>query len=388
MAENRVFRAYKDAIDAMKFTIDRGGLLKALTHVQSVVERRNTIPILANVLLRADEGVVELAATDMDISVIEKVAAEVSQPGSTTVSAHTLFDIVRKLEDGAQVELGGGTEEGQLAVRSGRSMLKLATLASEDFPAMSDDDMPHGFSLGTAELRSLIDRTRFAISTEETRYYLNGIYLHAAKGEKGPVLRAVATDCHRLALMESPLPQGAEGMPGVIVPRKTVNELRKLIDEAEDEIAILLSDTKIRFAVDGIILTSKLIDGTFPDYDRVIPDGNDKFMEVSCKRFERAVDLVSTISTEKSRAIKLSLGENSLTLSATSPDAGSATEELEVEYGDEELEIGFNSKYLIDITQQINGDSARFALSDAASPTIVRDSTDPSALYVLMPMRV
>ena len=387
-AQNGVLRAYKDAFDAMKFTIDRGGLLKALTHVQSVVERRNTIPILANVLLRADNGVVELAATDMDISVIEKVSAEVGQPGSTTVSAHTLFDIVRKLEDGAQVELGGGTEEGQLAVRSGRSMLKLATLASEDFPAMTDDDMPHSFSLGAAELRSLIDRTRFAISTEETRYYLNGIYLHAAEGEKGPVLRAVATDGHRLALMESALPQGADGMPGVIVPRKTVNELRKLIDEAEDEISILLSDTKIRFAVDGIILTSKLIDGTFPDYDRVIPDGNDKFMEVSCKRFERAVDLVSTISTEKSRAIKLSLGENNLTLSATSPDAGSATEELEVDYHDEDLEIGFNSKYLIDITQQINGDSARFALSDAASPTIVRDSTDSSALYVLMPMRV
>ena len=388
MAQNRVFRAYKDAIFTMKFTIDRGGLLKALTHVQSVVERRNTIPILANVLLKADNGVVELAATDMDIAVIEKVSAEVSQPGSTTVSAHTLFDIVRKLEDGAQIELGGGTEEGQLAVRSGRSMLKLATLASEDFPAMSDDDMPHSFSLDAAELRNLIDRTRFAISTEETRYYLNGIYLHTADGEKGQVLRAVATDGHRLALMEAPLPQGAAEMPGVIVPRKTVNELRKLIDEAEEEISILLSDTKVRFAVDGIVLTSKLIDGTFPDYDRVIPDGNDKFMEVSCKRFERAVDLVSTISTEKSRAIKLSLGDNSLTLSATSPDAGSATEELEVDYDDEELEIGFNSKYLIDITQQINGDSARFALSDAASPTIVRDSTDSSALYVLMPMRV
>ena len=388
MAQNRVFRAYKDAIFTMKFTIDRGGLLKALTHVQSVVERRNTIPILANVLLKADNGVVELAATDMDIAVIEKVSAEVSQPGSTTVSAHTLFDIVRKLEDGAQIELGGGTEEGQLAVRSGRSMLKLATLASEDFPAMSDDDMPHSFALDAAELRNLIDRTRFAISTEETRYYLNGIYLHTADGEKGQVLRAVATDGHRLALMEAPLPQGAAEMPGVIVPRKTVNELRKLIDEAEEEISILLSDTKVRFAVDGIVLTSKLIDGTFPDYDRVIPDGNDKFMEVSCKRFERAVDLVSTISTEKSRAIKLSLGDNSLTLSATSPDAGSATEELEVDYDDEELEIGFNSKYLIDITQQINGDSARFALSDAASPTIVRDSTDSSALYVLMPMRV
>jgi DNA polymerase-3 subunit beta len=372
----------------MKFTIDRGGLLKALTHVQSVVERRNTIPILANVLLRADDSGVELAATDMDISVIEKVAADVGQQGATTVSAHTLFDIVRKLEEGAQVELGGGTEEGQLAVRSGRSTLKLATLASEDFPAMTDDDMPHSFTLSADGLRSLIDRTRFAISTEETRYYLNGIYLHAVEADNGKVLRAVATDGHRLALMEVGLPDGADGMPGIIIPRKTVNELRKLIDETEDDIAIALSETKIRFAVDGIVLSSKLIDGTFPDYDRVIPDANDKYLEVSCKRFERAVDLVSTISTEKSRAIKLSLGDNSLVLSATSPDAGSATEELEVDYDDGELEIGFNSRYLIDITQQIKGDSARFALSDSASPTLVRDSTDGSALYVLMPMRV
>ena len=372
----------------MKFTIDRGALLKALTHVQSVVERRNTIPILANVLVRAADGVVELAATDMDISVVEKIAADVVQQGATTVSAHTLFDVVRKLEEGAQIELGGGHEEGQLALRSGRSTLKLATLASEDFPAMTDEDMPHRFALDAAALRSLIDRTRFAISTEETRYYLNGIYLHAVSGDGGRLLRAVATDGHRLALMQVALPAGADGMPGVIVPRKTVNELRKLIDEVEDEITVALSDNKIRFAIDGIVLTSKLIDGTFPDYDRVIPDGNDKLLEVSCKRFERAVDLVSTISTEKSRAIKLSLADNSLVLSATSPDAGSATEELEVEYKDGALEIGFNSRYLIDITQQIKGDSARFALSDAASPTLVSDTADKSALYVLMPMRV
>jgi DNA polymerase-3 subunit beta len=372
----------------MKFTIDRGALLKALNHVQSVVERRNTIPILANVLLRAGDGVVELTSTDMDISVVEKTPAEVSQPGAVTVSAHTLFDIVRKLEEGAQVELGGGVEEGRISMRSGRSTLALATLPSEDFPAMSDDDMPHSFSLPAAALRGLIDRTRFAISTEETRYYLNGIYLHAAEGETGPVLRAVATDGHRLARMEVPLPDGAAEMPGVIVPRKTVNELRKLIDEAEDDVAVALSDTKIRFASGGVVVTSKLIDGTFPDYDRVIPAANDKFMEVSCNRFERAVDLVSTISTEKSRAIKLSISENSLVLSATSPDSGSATEELEVEYGDESMEIGFNSRYLIDITQQITGDKARFALSDSASPTLVRDLDDSSALYVLMPMRV
>ena len=378
----------KGAIVAMKFTIDRGGLLKALTHVQSVVERRNTIPILANVLVRADDNVVELAATDMDISVVEKIAAGVSQSGAITVSAHTLFDIVRKLEEGAQVELGGGTEEGQLAVKSGRSTLKLSTLASEDFPTMMDDDMPHSFAMSASDLRALIDRTRFAISQEETRYYLNGIYLHAAENNGNKVLRAVATDGHRLALMETPLPVGADEIPGVIVPRKTVNELRKLIDEAEDDISITLCETKIKFTVNSIVLTSKLIDGTFPDYDRVIPEANDKLLEVSCKRFERAVDLVSTISTEKSRAIKLSLGDNCLVLSATSADTGSAMEELEVDYSDEQLEIGFNSRYLIDITQQIRGDAARFSLSDAASPTLVRDTTDSSALYVLMPMRV
>jgi DNA polymerase-3 subunit beta len=372
----------------MKMTIERGALLRSLTHAQSVVERRNTIPILANVLIEAQDGALELTATDMDLAVVEKVPAEVSQPGATTVSAHTLFDIVRKLEDGAQIEIGGGTEEGQLVLRCGRSNLKLSTLASEDFPVMADDDMPHSFAVSAAALRGLIDRTRFAISTEETRYYLNGIYLHAAEGEGGKVLRAVATDGHRLARMEVPLPDGADGIPGVIVPRKTVNELRKLIDEAEGDVAIAMSDTKVRFGIDGIVLTSKLIDGTFPDYDRVIPLGNDKVLEVSRKPFERAVDLVSTISTEKSRAIKLTLNDGMLVLSATSPDAGSATEELEVDYNDGDLEIGFNSRYLLDITQQIEGDSAQFALADAASPTLVRDSADESALYVLMPMRV
>ncbi len=372
----------------MKFTIERGALLKALTHVQSVVERRNTIPILANVLVRAGDGSVELTATDMDLSVIESVPASVSQSGAITVSAHTLFDIVRKLEEGAQIEIGGGSEEGQLPLRAGRSSLKLATLASEEFPVMSDDDMPHSFQLPAKMLRTLIDRTRFAISTEETRYYLNGIYLHAASDDANPVLRAVATDGHRLARMDVPLPDGAAAMPGIIVPRKTINELRKLIDEADGDIDVSLSDTKIRFAIDGIVLTSKLIDGTFPDYNRVIPAGNDKELKVNCKRFERAVDLVSTISTEKSRAIKLSLSDNNLVLSATSPDSGSATEELEVDYNDGPLEIGFNSRYLMDITQQIEGEEAHFVLADSASPTLVRDTADDSALYVLMPMRV
>ena len=374
----------------MKLTVERAALLRALAHVQSVVERRNTIPILSNALLEARSGALRITATDMDLAVVEKVPAEVSQDGATTVAAHTLYDIVRKLPEGAQIEIGSGREEGRLDLRSGRSRLSLAALPSEDFPVTTDGDTPHNFAVTAGELRTLIDRTQFAVSTEETRYYLNGIYLHAAKAEDsdGEVLRAVATDGHRLARVDVPLPKGASGMPGVIVPRKTVAELRKLVEEGEAEIAVSLSETKIRFALESVVLTSKLIDGTFPDYKRVIPSNNDKALEVECDAFAKAVDLVSTISTEKSRAVKLSLGKGSLVLSASSPEAGSASEELEVGYSAEALEIGFNSRYLLDITRQIGGRSALFMLADAASPTLVRDTADASAVYVLMPMRV
>jgi DNA polymerase-3 subunit beta len=253
---------------------------------------------------------------------------------------------------------------------------------------MASGELGHSFVLSASDLKRLIDRTRFAISTEETRYYLNGIFLHAAKSNDVPMLRAVATDGHRLARMEIPLPEGAGGMPGVIVPRKTVAELRKLLEEAEQDIAVALSETKIRFTFGATVLTSKLIDGTFPDYDRVIPTGNDRVLEVNCREFAEAVDRVSTISTEKSRAVKLALERGSLTLSATSPENGTATEEIEASYGAQPLEIGFNARYLLDIAEQIEGDGARFAMADAASPTVVCDTADRSALYVLMPMRV
>ncbi len=372
----------------MKLTIERAALLRALGHVQSVVERRNTIPILSNVLLRAEGAKLSLSATDMDIEMISALAAQGARPGATTVPAHTLYDIVRKLREGAQIEFEMTGEKGLMTLRSGRSTFTLSCLPPEDYPLMAGGDLAHNFLLSAADLKRLIDRTRFAISTEETRYYLNGIYLHAAKADQLNMLRAVATDGHRLARMEIPLPEGASGMPGVIVPRKTVTELRKLLDEMDQDVSIALSDTKIRFTFGDTVLTSKLIDGTFPDYERVIPAGNDRFLEVECKPFAEAVDRVSTISTEKSRAVKLSLERNSLTLSATSPENGTATEEIEVHYSAQPLEIGFNARYLLDIAEQIEGEGARFALADAASPTVIRDSADGSALYVLMPMRV
>ncbi|MEO1225332.1 MAG: DNA polymerase III subunit beta [Pseudomonadota bacterium] len=371
----------------MKLTIERAALLKSLGHVQSVVERRNTIPILANVMIKAETGRLSLTATDMDLEVVESVAVDVQTAGETTAPAHTLYDIVRKLPEGSQVELAFDSAANAIALRAGRSRFRLGCLPVADFPTMAGGDMTHRFTLTGADLSGLIERTRFAISLEETRYYLNGIYFHASDGDT-PMLRAVATDGHRLARVEMVLPSGAEQMPGIIVPRKTVNELYRLIEETDSDIAIELSDTKIRFQFGDIILTSKLIDGTFPDYERVIPAANDKVMEVQAKEFAEAVDRVSTIATEKSRAIKLNLNPSALTLSATSAEQGSANEELEVAYEADPLEIGFNARYLLDITQQLDGDGARFVMADAASPTIIQDVADASALYVLMPMRV
>src|SRR3712207_1935669 len=276
----------------MKFTVERAVLIKALAHVQSVVERRNTIPILANVLLAAEEGgALRLTATDMEIAVVEEVpGVQVARPGRTTAPAATLYEIVRKLPEGSRVELDHGGGESPLKLRAGRFHTDLQVLPVEDFPSMTEGKLPHRFTLGAAQVRDLVDRTRFAISTEETRYYLNGIYLHAAdSGDGAKVLRAVATDGHRLARFQDELPEGAANIPGVIVPRKTVVELRKLAEETQEPVEVHLSDTKIRFDLGSVHLTSKLIDGTFPEYDRVIPRGNDKVLEVEKREFAEAV---------------------------------------------------------------------------------------------------
>ena len=372
----------------MKVTLERAALLRSLSHVHRVVERRTTIPILSNVLLRAESGALRLKATDLDLEVTETVPAEVATPGATTLPAHTLYEIVRKLPDGAQVSLETAGESGQLLLKSGRSRFTLQSLPESDYPDISTGVMTHAFTLAAADLKKLIEKTQFAISNEETRYYLNGIYLHAADVEGHAMLRAVATDGHRLARVETPAPQGATGMPGVIVPRKAVAEALKLVDEAAEDVKVDLSAQKIRFDFGAVVLTTKLIDGTFPDYARVIPTGNDKRLVVERKEFERAVDRVSTISSERGRAVKLALADGRLTLSVSNPDAGTAIEEVEVDYDSTPLEIGFNARYLLDIAAQLESDTALFKLADAGSPTVVQDRDGAAALYVLMPMRV
>ncbi len=372
----------------MKVTVERAELLKSLGHVHRVVERRNTIPILANVLIKADKGALSLKATDLDLEVTNSIAAEVAPGGATTVPAHMIYDIVRKLPEGAQIVLEGSGDRAVLSIRAGRSRFTLQTLPESDFPDLAAGEMSHSFKLPAADLKRLIDKTQFAISTEETRYYLNGIYLHTAGEGNNATLRAVATDGHRLAQCELPLPEGAAGMPGIIVPRKTVGEVQRLIESGEGEVGIELSAGKIRFTIGNVVLTSKLIDGTFPDYARVIPVNNDKLLTVDKKDFEAAVDRVSTVSSERGRAVKLSITGGRLVLSVTNPDSGSATEEIEVDYDADPIDIGFNSRYLLDIAAQIEGEVAVLKLADPGSPTLIQDKDAKGALYVLMPMRV
>ena len=376
----------------MKLTIERAALLKALGHVQSVVERRNTIPILSNVLLTAGQTGLAFSATDLDMEIIDETEARIEAAGQITAPAHTLYEIVRKLPEGAEVSLGFTGDDPRLQVRAGRYKVNLPVLPAGDFPIMSPEGLSGKFGVDTTGLMRLIDKTRFAISTEETRYYLTGIYLHTLIDEGRPILRAVATDGHRLALADMPAPEGSAGTPGVIVPRKTIQEARRLMEDAGEEVQVQLSPQKIRFDFGRAALTSKVIDGSFPDYTRVIPRENHRVMTVDNALFAAAVDRVATISSEKSRSVKMAAEAGRVTLTVRNMETGQAVEELEVDYDGEPFEIGFNARYLLDVTSQIAGETAEFRFADRAGatmldPVLVLDPTDAGVQYVLMPLR-
>ena len=371
----------------MQLTIERAALLKALGHVQSVVERRNTIPILSNVLLSADRDTMAFSATDLDMEIVDETPGRVDGPGQITAPAHTLYEIVRKLPEGAEVELRFSGDDPRLQVSAGRSRFNLPVLPAGDFPIMSSDGLSSRITIDTGELIRLIDKTRFAISTEETRYYLNGLYLHTVVEGGVTKLRAVATDGHRLALAEMPAPDGAAGVPGVIVPRKTVQEARRLLEDAGETVDLQSSAQKIRFEFGRAALTSKVIDGAFPPYERVIPKDNNRVLIVDNTLFAKAVDRVATISAEKSRSVKMAIEPGRVILTVRNMEAGQGVEELEVDYDGEPFEISFNARYLLDVTEQM-GATAEFRFADPGSPTLMLDPTDPDVQYVLMPLRV
>ncbi|MGB1361325.1 MAG: DNA polymerase III subunit beta [Alphaproteobacteria bacterium] len=366
----------------MKFNIEKGNFSRALGSAQSVVERRNTIPILNNVVLEAKGSTLSITGTDMDIVIVDTTEIQCESEGSISTPAGPLFDIVKQSPEGAQisVELNGD----KLIVTAGRSKFDLPTLSTDEFPTITGGEMPHSFKVGANELNEMINNTSFAISNEETRYYLNGIFLQEADGQ----LVAVATDGHRLAKSETAAPEGAKGMPEVIIPKKAINELNKMLEQTDSEVEIKLSDSKIKFQVNSAVITTKLVDGTFPDYKRVIPSGNPEVFKINCDVFSEAVRRVSILSDSKMCPIKVNIKNGTLKFFASHPQLGTATDEMEVDYSGAELEIGFNARYLTDIASQIKNGEAIFELKDGSSPSVIKNAENESVLYVLMPMRV
>ena len=284
-------------------------------------------------------------------------------------------------------------EEGENEIRltCGRSKFNLSTLKTDDFPIISDSDLSTNFVLSADELIRIIDKTKFAVSNEETRYYLNGIFLHKAERNSIQFLRAVATDGHRLAQYDIPLPQGAEDITGIIIPKKTIYELRKVLDDANGDVSVSLNENKIKFSFNDLKVVSKVIDGTFPDYTRVIPQKNDKNFKTINSDLKNAIDRVSAVAANeesKSKAIKFCIENNSLSLSVESQSKGSANEMIDVNYSGDKVDIGFNSKYIIDICNEVDGDEISISLSDSISPAIILDKTDENLFFVLMPMRI
>lgn len=372
----------------MKLSISRETLFRALRHMSAVVEKRTSIAILGNVRLKAENNQLETTATDNDLTVQGRAEAFVDAPGVTTVSAAKLFEIVSKIPEGVMVALellDGGS---RLAVTAGKAKFSLATLGAEAFPDMTKVNDGTSFNIPSADLKKLFDKVQFAASTDESRAYLTGVYMHVSKDENGnPCLRTVATDGHRLAKADANLPEGATDMSGVILSRKCVSELRKLADEAKD-IKLTIGGKKVQGEAADMILTAKVIDGDYPDYDRVIPKGNPNQLTVARKSLMQAVERVSILSHEKTRSVRFGITEGTVTLTANNPDQENASEDVKAEYAGSGLEVGFNSKYLADIGNQVVGDDLQLYLNDSMSPVLVKDPSDASTLFVVMPMRV
>ena len=375
----------------MDFRVNSTELVKALSHIHGIVEVRHTLPILSNIIILAEENRLSFSSTNLDIFCSDSISAQINKNGSTSVSASTFYEIVKRLPAGSDIQITLSKEDSTLIIKCGRSKFNLTTISPEDFPKISTDDLSTKFVLSATELKRMIDKTKFAISNEETRYYLNGIFFHRTQKNSIDILRAVATDGHRLAQYDIPLPQGANDMNGIIIPKKTILELRRVLDDASGDINIELNENKVRFAFNDIQITSKVIDGTFPDYTKVIPTSNDKIIITKNDELKNSIERVSAVAINeevKSKAIKIFFESNKLLLNVDSTSRGSAVEEIDISYEQDKVEIGFNSRYLIDICNEIDGEKITLKLLDSTSPAIILDESDENLFFVLMPMRI
>lgn len=372
----------------MQFEINKPSLLKILSNVSGAVERKNTIPILLNVKIEARAGKLNFTTTDMDIVVTASTSeVKINEEGETTIPAQLLLDVVKKIPEDVNINLELKEGDNLALLKYNKSKFTLPCLDPVEFPVLSEGEMSHNFTMSGKELAKIIDKSRFAISNDETRYYLNGLYLHVAKNEDNKFeLRGVATDGHRLALSSFANDNFNEEIPGIIIPRKTVNEIRRIV-ENEDEVKVSLSKTKIQIECDNCKIISKLIDGQFPPYDQVVPKNNNKVVNIDKKTIFDAIDRVATIANDKHRTVKIALEDNKLTLQVSSSDGGFADEEVGIEFSGDRIEAGFNSRYLMEIINQCESSSINMKFNDNFSPVII-DSQNLNGLYVIMPVRI
>ena len=374
----------------MKFVAERSVLLKALSHGQAIVERRHTMPILANVKIEAykneDGDFIRLTSTNTEIEISEVVPAVISEVGTTTASAERLLNIVRGLENGSQVEFASNDEDAKLNIRSGRTKYSVGTISADTFYIMENVDLTTNFKISPVDLKMLVDNTLFATAKDTTHYSLNGVYLHEIKQNDGSMLRAVATDGHRMACQDVNLPAGAEGMSGVIVPKKALDEINKLLDGQTDDIDVSLSKTAIVLNFKNLKFSANLIDGNYPDYIRVIPSNNDKVMEINSQVFCRAIDHVGVMA-DKNNVLKLKISNSKVEISSSNPDNESSEEEIDAMYVGDAMEIGFNFRYLKEILEKIPG-VVKISFSENSKPVLLQGQDVKDSLYVLMPMRV
>ena len=375
----------------MKLQLSKSNFVKSLSFVQNIVESKATIPILANVLLEAKQGRLNLSATDMDITIFDKIKINnIESEGSTSVPAQILYNVIKELPDDHPIDLSYDQNNKKLHLMSSKSKFVFSCLSTDEFPISSTETFKISFNLEADILKEIIDKTYFASSNEETRYYLNGLYIHTTSLNNKNYLRVVATDGHRLAQYQiSSPPTITKNNFGVIVPKKLIFELRKLIDEVKENVKIDLSERKIRFSFNETIIVSKLIDGKFPDYEKVIPKNASNTFSINRKKFLESINRISTISSEKSKAIKLNLNKDKITISANNvEEGGSGAEEINIKYNGPSLDIGFNSGYLKEIINQFTLEEITILFSDSTAPTIIKEDSKSGTLYVLMPMRV
>ena len=366
----------------MKLSIQREELLTPLQQVIGVVERRQTLPVLGNILLDADEKGITFTATDLEVELQTRIAAKVETSGRITIPARKILDICRTLPETATIEITVSKERAR--IQSGKSRFQLSTLPASDFPAVEKISQAKEFSVSQATLKTLIDRTIFAMAQQDVRYYLNGLMLETGKS----VLRAVATDGHRLALCEFESETGESEEQQIIIPRKGVQELHRLLVESDDPVNIEIGSNHIRVTTPVIRFTSKLIDGRFPDYQRVIPKDGDKRVLADREKMRQALLRTSILSNEKYRGIRLGISNKLLKIQAHNPEQEEAEEEFEIDYNGESLEIGFNVTYLLDALSALSGDHVEVVLHDANSSCLIEEPGSNQCRYVVMPMRL